>query len=145
MSTLGEILVEEPDAVFNAATDIKELIGDEQPGGGDAFALEAGEATLVYLLDWKKARSFLRWCLGFSYADTTDPWKLHRENPQLHPRFPWLTRGDGELFLGGTTSEPRQRRSCGCAQLPGRGVRIRGGRRGSGDYQAGLLPEVPWP
>lgn len=90
MPYLSDILPEDPDATFDPAEDILEIIGDEQPGGGDTFALEAGDATLVYLIDWKKARSFIRWMIGFSYADEESPFKLRRENPQRHPRFPWL-------------------------------------------------------
>jgi hypothetical protein len=29
--------------------------------------------------------------LGWSYADQESPFKLHRDNPQAHPRFAWLT------------------------------------------------------
>jgi hypothetical protein len=61
-----------------------------QPGGGDSFALEGGEATLVYVFDYRKRRSFVRFMLGFSYADAGDPFRLRRENPKSHPSFPWL-------------------------------------------------------
>lgn len=93
MPYLGDILPEDSDATFDPSADILEIIGDEQPGGGDVFSLENGEATLIYLIDWKKARSFLRSCLGFSYADQGAPYALRRENPWYHPRFPWLTAG----------------------------------------------------
>lgn len=91
MPYIDDVFAELDANQFNPATDILEIIGNDQPGGGDAFSLEGGEGTLVYLIDWTKARSFIRSCLGFSYADRDSPYKLHRENPWIHPRFPWLT------------------------------------------------------
>lgn len=91
MPYIDDILAETGDAVFDPAKDVSELHGDEQPGGGDAFALEAGEATLVYRFNWLKARSFVRFMLGFSFADRTKPYRLRRENPQPHPRYGYLT------------------------------------------------------
>ncbi len=67
------------------------MIGDDQAGGGEAFSLESGEATVVVQMAWGKVRSFLRYALGFSYADAGAPWRLRRENPVFHPRYPWLT------------------------------------------------------
>lgn len=80
-------------AAFDPATDIKETfeLSGTQPGGGDTFGLENAEATLVFLIDWRKARAFTRWMLGFAYADGEYPFRLHRENPQYHPRFLRLT------------------------------------------------------
>ena len=69
MPYLDDILPELDDAEFDPAKHLKEVMADEQPGGGDTFALEACEATLVYVLDWRKRRSFIRWVLGFCYAD----------------------------------------------------------------------------
>lgn len=79
-------------AGFNPATDVKELfeIGGTQPGGGDTFSIDAAEAVLVYVIDWRKARAFIRWALGFDYADKGPPYRIHRENPQRHPRWPKL-------------------------------------------------------
>lgn len=91
MPYLTDILPEPGDAEFDPLSDISEMIENTQPGGGDSFSLEAGEATYVYRFDWLKARSFIRWFLGFSYADSGPPYRLRRENPQRHPRFPWLT------------------------------------------------------
>jgi hypothetical protein len=95
MSTpyIEDVLAELDDNAFDPATDIKEMfeLSGTQPGGGDSFSLENAEAVLVYLIDWKKARAFIRWVLGFAYADKGAPYAMHRENPQIHPRFPWLT------------------------------------------------------
>jgi hypothetical protein len=91
MAYIGDILPEDPDGEFDPEVDTLELIADDQPGGGDTFSLEAAEAVVVYVIPWKKARSFIRFMLGFSYADEGAPFKLYRENPQVHPRFPMLT------------------------------------------------------
>lgn len=90
MPYLDDIYTEVPADRFEM-DDWREFIGTEQPGGGEAFSLESGEATVVNLLDWGKARSFLRFVLGFSYADRANPFRLRRENPVFHPRFSWLS------------------------------------------------------
>ena len=93
MPYFEDLMVELDAAAFDPATDIKEMfeLGGTQPGGGDTFSLEAAEATLVFLIDWRKARAFTRWCLGLSYADSGYPYRLRRENPKYHPRYPKLT------------------------------------------------------
>lgn len=73
------------------ASDWKEVIENDQPGGGEALSLESGEATIVVNVPWKKVRSFARFVLGWSYADAAAPFRLRRENPQPHPRLAWLT------------------------------------------------------
>lgn len=55
------------------------------------MSLQSGEATVVAVIPWLKARSFVRFALGWSYADRGAPYRLRRENPQRHPRFSWLT------------------------------------------------------
>jgi hypothetical protein len=127
MPYLEDVLPEEPEATFDPESDILEIIGNDQPGGGDTFSLEAGEATLVYLIDWLKARSFLRWCLGFSYADEGYPYKLRRENPQFHPRFPWLTAGTAHLSSvapesGGEDAIPANTPNFPAVLLDGEGI-----------------------
>jgi hypothetical protein len=79
-----------------------EVIGDNQPGGGEAFSLENGEASLVVEIPWRRARSFLIYALGWSYCRewknptanerVVDP-ALYRRNPVRHPRYAWLTAG----------------------------------------------------
>jgi hypothetical protein len=93
MPFIGDVLPELDAATFDPDTDIKELfeLSGTQPGGGDTFSLESAEGVLVFLIDWRKARAFTRWVLGFSYADEVSPFKLRRENPQMHPRFPKLS------------------------------------------------------
>ncbi len=80
-----------PFETFSLTTDVREMIEITQPGGGEAFSLESGDATSVYLVPWDKQRDFIFKFLGFSYADNKSPWRLHRINPVYHPRFPWLT------------------------------------------------------
>jgi hypothetical protein len=92
MPYLANKFIERPSEQYTAS-DWKEVIGDEQPGGSEALSLESGEATMVINVPWLKARSFVQFALGWSYAD--DPaggsYRLRRENPQPHPRFAWLT------------------------------------------------------
>ncbi len=90
MPYLADLLPEDAASTFDPATDLLEVIANEGMSSA-AFSLENAEATLTYLVKWKKARSFLRWMLGVSFADSGDPYKLRRENPQIHPRFPWLS------------------------------------------------------
>lgn len=92
MPFIEDVLPELGDAAFNPATDIKEIfeLSGMQPGGGDTFSIDAAEGVLVFIIDWRKARAFVRWCLGFDYADRGYPYRLHRENPQRHPRHPKL-------------------------------------------------------
>lgn len=90
MPYLADILPEDADSTFDPESDLLEVIANEGMSSA-AFSMESAEATLTYSVKWKKARSFLRWMLGFSYADNGEPYKLRRENPQIHPRFPWLT------------------------------------------------------
>ncbi len=85
-----DLLAESPSDTFTKS-DWKEAIETTQPGGGEAFSLESGEAVIVVEIPWLKARSFIRFTLGWSYADNGSPYRLRRENPQAHPRFPWLT------------------------------------------------------
>src|SRR5438445_92566 len=94
MPDLSDAYPEEPHAEFDpAATGDDgwlEVTGHTRPSL-DALTLEGGGATLLGSIPWGQARSFARYCLGFAYADPGSPYKLHRENPATHPRFPWLT------------------------------------------------------
>lgn len=85
---------EEPvDCQFSLATDWLETIGDTGPGSVH-LSNDAQEATLVGIIDWKKQRDAALWFLGYSYCDDVAPYRLHRENPQAHPVFPWLYAND---------------------------------------------------
>lgn len=91
MPYLEDALIEEPDDTFRPlGSDLQEAIGDQQPGGGETFALEQSEATVVYQIPFNKKRSFLRWVLGFSCVERSNYAHIHRENPQHHPVFPDL-------------------------------------------------------
>jgi hypothetical protein len=87
---IEDVLEEFGDNALDPTTDIKEILADEQPGGGDTFALEQQDATLVYVIPWKKRRAFTRYVLGFSYADRSSPYRMRRENPIPHPSTPML-------------------------------------------------------
>lgn len=90
--------IESASETFTAA-DWLETIADQQPGPGDSFSLERGESVIVVEIDWRKARSFIRFVLGWSYADQNAPFRMHRENPVPHPRYAWLTADT--VTLGG--------------------------------------------
>jgi hypothetical protein len=51
---------------------------------------DAQEATAVGYVPWNTQRSAARHFLGFSYADSAAPYRLHREPPAAHPVYPWL-------------------------------------------------------
>jgi hypothetical protein len=51
---------------------------------------DAQEATAVGYVPWNTQRSCARHFLGFSYADSSAPYRLHREPPAAHPVYPWL-------------------------------------------------------
>lgn len=101
MPSINDLYSEEPEDVFNPNTDLKEAMGNEQPGGGESLSLDGGEATIVYELDSNKRRSFTLWILGFSYTfPLNDPGTpLNRFNPQPHPVFYWL-RAHSVTFSG---------------------------------------------
>lgn len=90
MPYFADMLQETAEDTYTQA-EWKETIGDQQPGGGETLSLESGTATIVATVPWNKRRSFLRFVLGWSYADQGAPYRLRRENPQNHPAFPWLT------------------------------------------------------
>jgi hypothetical protein len=95
---IDDVYPEDPADEFDLVNDWKERIDSVAPGT-ESFSLEAGEATTPIQFEWNKARDALRRILGFDYADKTSPWKLHRENPTYHGRFPWLT-ADNITFQG---------------------------------------------
>jgi hypothetical protein len=92
MPTIHDVLEELGGEIFEPEEDILELIDPSgtQAGGGDSFSADQGEATLVYIFDYRKRRSFTRFMLGFNYADEGKPYRLRRELPQEHPSFPNL-------------------------------------------------------
>lgn len=99
MPYFDNVLVESPEDTFTKS-DWLEVIGNEQ-AGGESFTLEGGEGAINVKVKWGKARSFLRFALGWSYADKESPFRLRRENPVYHPRFPWLT-ASSVSFAGST-------------------------------------------
>lgn len=74
---------------FNYSTDWLEVIADTG-GGGASLSWDAQENTRQGYIPWNMQRSAARHFLGFAYADTAAPWRLHRETPQWDPQFPWL-------------------------------------------------------
>jgi hypothetical protein len=112
-----DLYPEAKDDIFDPNVDLKEATGNEQPGGGESFSLEGGEAKIVYELLPNKRRSFLLWLLGFSWttppantssalnpfapvAQSNQPGdRMFRRNPQAHPVMPWL-RAAAVTFSG---------------------------------------------
>lgn len=74
---------------FDYDGDWKEVVADTG-GGGASFSWDAQENTRQGYIKWNKQRAAARHFLGFAYADTAAPWRLHRENPQWDPDYPWL-------------------------------------------------------
>lgn len=74
---------------FSYATDWKEATDDTAPSNSN-LSNDSQEATLVGYVPWNKQRSAARHFLGFTYADSASPYRLHREAPAKHPIFPWL-------------------------------------------------------
>lgn len=73
---------------FLPATDWEEDYASDQPGGGDSFSRDSGEAILVGSIPFNKRRSARNVILGYAYADTGSPWALHRAIPWRHPTYP---------------------------------------------------------
>jgi hypothetical protein len=84
------ILPEKPADVWDL-DEWREKVARESPGGAGAHSLQSSEESLVITVDSNKVRSCLQKVLGWSWADTAAPWRLHREEvPIQHPRYPWL-------------------------------------------------------
>lgn len=81
--------VEAPGDTFSYSSDWFELCENSERGGSH-FAEEVQEDTLVGLIPWNKCRSALRFFKGFSFADKSTPWALHRQQPHQHPTYPQL-------------------------------------------------------
>jgi hypothetical protein len=86
---MPQIAIEAPADLFTIS-DWQELMDQADPAGPDVLSLASGEATLVGQIPANKARTALSFFLGYSYADNTFPFKLHRVQPARHPMWPWL-------------------------------------------------------
>lgn len=84
---------ESPEDLFDPTTDWQELIGDESPASVH-MSNDVQEAVIVGRCPANKARSCERYFLGFATADTAEPYRLRRENPQWHPSRPQLRAYD---------------------------------------------------
>jgi hypothetical protein len=95
-----------------------------QPGGGGAFSASSQEATLVGYVAANPLRAALRYFLGYSQTETSQPpdaggeepevsageiYRLRREPPARHPQFPQLychAVGFSGLGIKGVANEP---------------------------------------
>lgn len=101
---MGEAYREAEDDDFNYDLDWREHADGVQAGGGGTFSAAAQEATLVGYVAGNKLRAALRYFLGFSRVETTEPpnvegeadpegtgsYLLRREPPARHPQHPQL-------------------------------------------------------
>ncbi len=78
-----------PEVPFTAS-DWQEMMATFQPGSGDTISSRRSAASLVGYIDATKTRAFIRYAIGYSYADVVSPFQLHRINPARHPDMPWL-------------------------------------------------------
>lgn len=85
--------IEEAENQFDYEEDWLEVAEDQERGSAH-FADTAQEDTLFGYIPWNKRRSAMRYFKGFAFADTADPWRLHREQPHRHPDYPWLRAFD---------------------------------------------------
>lgn len=84
-----QLYVESEDDKFIYQRDWKEYIGNESPVSS-RFSATQQDTTLTGWIPANKKRSALRYFLGYSYADDSAPYSLHRELPARHPVFPNL-------------------------------------------------------
>ena len=89
MSAAPQLFVESADDVFSYENDWLEVIADTAPVSS-SFSAEEQDTTLTGQVPANKIRSALQFFLGYSYADDTAPYSLHRELPARHPFFPTL-------------------------------------------------------
>jgi hypothetical protein len=64
-----------------------EAIANTDPSGENFFSQEAGEASLVGVVNSSRLRGCLRYFLGFNNMTTVASYTLQRTNPIVHPRF----------------------------------------------------------
>lgn len=89
MSAPPQLFAELAEDEFDPFYDAKDVIGDTAPVSS-SFTADAQDTTLTFQIPANKIRSALRYYLGYSYADGSAPYSLHRELPARHPVFPQL-------------------------------------------------------
>lgn len=70
--------------------DWDETFEQDQPGAGGTYARDDAAETLVGWIPWEKRYAARKALVGYAWADTSSPWKLHRVNPLQHPDEPQL-------------------------------------------------------
>jgi hypothetical protein len=74
---------------FDPYTDWKELVANYSPAGGSMFSRKSGEASLVGMVDARKARAACRYMLGYAaVGGTAGAYTLQRTPPVFHPKYP---------------------------------------------------------
>lgn len=64
-----------------------ESVASHDPSGEGFYSQEAGEESITGVIDSKRLRGFLRYCLGYNNMTTASSYMLQRTNPICHPRF----------------------------------------------------------
>jgi hypothetical protein len=95
--------VEDPEDLFDYATDFLEVVDNQSPNTLH-MSQDVQEAEVVGWVRANKIRDCNRKLLGFSYAETSNPFGLRRENPQWHPDWPQLRAYDVAVRF--STPEP---------------------------------------
>lgn len=90
---MGTPYVEDLADEFDFATDFKEVSENTSPSSFH-FSQDVQEVATLGYVRANKLRDCFRKLLGFASADASDPWLLHRENPQWHPSWPHLRAYD---------------------------------------------------
>lgn len=86
---MAKAYVETAGDKFDYYSDWKETL--DNSGTSDAhLSNDVQEITRSGRIPFNKKRSAARFFLGYAYADTGSPYRLHRENPHSDPEFPWL-------------------------------------------------------
>lgn len=71
----------------NLRTYTGEAVQAHDPSGEGFYSQEAGEESMQGVIDSKRLRGFVRYCLGYNNQTTSASYTLQRTNPICHPRM----------------------------------------------------------
>lgn len=132
-----------------------ESIGSFDPSGEGIYSAEAGEESMIGVVDSSRVRGFMRYCLGYNNMATSGTYRLQRTNPICHPRFTNLVctgvshrpfkprRSDAEttVLLGTTNNKLKLSRNDGTSGVVC-SAEIGGGTAHTFPYYAGYQKEL---
>lgn len=64
-----------------------ESVASHDPSGEGFYSQSSGEESIQGVIDSKRLRGFLRYCLGYNNQTTASSYTLQRTNPICHPRM----------------------------------------------------------